>query len=217
MLMDHVMSMFENPLLRRTRLAKYHFKFLATMRKIMFNDKYGLTRAVLMGHKTMTRRILPPDAQRMMCGVDPFRGVKVMHKYTYCCVPELAIAQSYKDINWTGHGATGPGWNNKMFVCADYMPHRIKMKSTSLERLQDISEDDVLREGFTKVLVNNGWGNMASHWEYHLIYDDPKTGRTKVIGGPDYKEAFGMLIDKISGAGTWASNPWVAVYSFKLV
>ena len=29
------------------------------MRKIMFNDKYELTRAVLEGKKTMTRRIVP--------------------------------------------------------------------------------------------------------------------------------------------------------------
>ena len=27
------------------------------MKKIMFNDKYGLTEAVLKGNKTMTRRI----------------------------------------------------------------------------------------------------------------------------------------------------------------
>ena len=29
------------------------------MSKIMFNDKYGLTEAVLKGRKTMTRRIVP--------------------------------------------------------------------------------------------------------------------------------------------------------------
>lgn len=29
------------------------------MKKIMFNDKFGLTQAVLDGRKTMTRRIMP--------------------------------------------------------------------------------------------------------------------------------------------------------------
>lgn len=29
------------------------------MKKIMFNDKYGLTEAVLSGRKTQTRRIIP--------------------------------------------------------------------------------------------------------------------------------------------------------------
>ena len=28
------------------------------MKKLMFNDKYGLTEAVLNGHKTMTRRFM---------------------------------------------------------------------------------------------------------------------------------------------------------------
>ena len=30
------------------------------MKKIMFNDKYGLTKAVVEGRKTQTRRILNP-------------------------------------------------------------------------------------------------------------------------------------------------------------
>lgn len=30
------------------------------MKKIMFNDKYGLTQAVLEGRKTQTRRMLNP-------------------------------------------------------------------------------------------------------------------------------------------------------------
>ena len=31
------------------------------MQKIMFNDKYGLTKAVLEGRKTMTRRVIVPE------------------------------------------------------------------------------------------------------------------------------------------------------------
>lgn len=183
----------------------------------MFNDKYGLTRAVLMEDKTMTRRILPDYRQQDLHSPNPLKIWRATKALPYHVGSEVAIAQCYKDIPWHGHGALGPGWSNKMFVCADYMPNRIKITRLHIERLQDISEEDVLREGFKKVLVNNGWGNMVEHYEYHLTYDDPKTGRTKIIGGPDYKEAFGMLIDKISGAGTWASNPWVVVYSFKLV
>ena len=29
------------------------------MKKIMFNDRYGLTKAVIEGRKTMTRRLVP--------------------------------------------------------------------------------------------------------------------------------------------------------------
>ena len=31
------------------------------------------------------------------------------------------------------------------------------------------------------------------------------------------REAFALLIDKVSGKGTWESNPWVVAYSFELV
>lgn len=31
------------------------------------------------------------------------------------------------------------------------------------------------------------------------------------------REAFASLIDKVSGRGTWASNPWVVAYEFELV
>jgi hypothetical protein len=33
------------------------------MKKIMFNDKYGLTQAVLEGRKTQTRRIMNPQPE----------------------------------------------------------------------------------------------------------------------------------------------------------
>ena len=65
-----------------------------------------------------------------------------------------------------------PGWNNKMFVRADLMPHRIKITGIKLERLQDISEEDIYKEGFEKQSVNNGWGNAAWHWETMLTYMD---------------------------------------------
>lgn len=36
------------------------------MKKIMFNDKYGLTKAVLAGRKTMTRRIVTPKVAKLI-------------------------------------------------------------------------------------------------------------------------------------------------------
>lgn len=31
------------------------------------------------------------------------------------------------------------------------------------------------------------------------------------------QRAYADLIDKISGKGTWESNPWVVTYEFKLI
>lgn len=108
------------------------------------------------------------------------------------------------------------GWGNKMFVRADLMPHQISITGIKVERLQDISEEDVYKEGFSKICKNNGWGNAAYHWETVLVYYDT-LGRTKEIGSRHPREAFAILIDKVSGIGTWEHNPYVYAYTFKLI
>lgn len=108
------------------------------------------------------------------------------------------------------------GWGNKMFVRADLMPHLIRIADIKAELLQDISKEDVLREGFEIVYVNNGWGTAAFHEETVLIYYD-RLGRTREIRSTVPQEAFAILIDKVSGIGTWEHNPYVYAYTFKLI
>lgn len=203
------------------------------MKKIMFSDRYGLTQAVLEGRKTMTRRIVSDniykkgiaycneyyadtlealDEEEFLLEVAPFKRGEV-----------VAVAQRYKDIrDIIGDIQDGKsiksmaGWNNKMFVRADLMPHQIRITNVRVERLQDISEKDVYKEGFKKDTVNNGWGNYAHHWEAILVYYD-NIGRTREIRSSYPRDAFAILIDKVSGNGTWESNPWAFVYEFELV
>ena len=93
------------------------------------------------------------------------------------------------------------GFKNKMFVKAELMPHHIRITDISIERLQDIPDEDCLREG------------VAFSDRHYCMY--------RIIGLPfEYdvpREAFAALIDKVSGRGTWESNPLVWVYSFELV
>ena len=49
-----------------------------------------------------------------------------------------------------------------------------------------------------------------------LVYYD-KLGRSKEIRSRNPHEAYAALIDKVSGKGTWDSNPFVFVYEFELV
>ena len=92
-----------------------------------------------------------------------------------------------------------PGGGNKMFVCADEMPHQIRFTNVWVERLQDISEEDCLREGIYEVPF------CEFAWD-----DNGKTFKTA-------REAFATLIDKVSGKGIWESNPWVYAYEFELL
>ena len=209
------------------------------MKKIMFNDKYGLTQAVLEGRKTQTRRIVPIDIVNridMLCLLDfnkeplkeedkdyncyensdgDFIDVRLLARYRVG--EEVSVAQKYVDVldyNFIhldkssvlndvilNDASYKAGKENKMFVKAKFMPHSIKMANIRIERLQDISKEDCLKEGVKRknerYVVENQKGVV-------FYTNDPTL-------------AFRCLIDKTCGKGTWDSNPYVFVYDFELV
>lgn len=191
------------------------------MKKIMFNDKYCLTQAVLDGTKTMTRRVVPQslldkydawyeDFLYKQIGLEEYLSVEeyVLNFTAYNIGEIVAIAQSYHTLNKSGYTApewldhvceSSAGYENKMFVRADLMPHHIRITDVKAERLRDISDEDILKEGIFKLTD-----------KYFL-----PNGVDKAFTSA--REAFAYLIDKISGKGTWESNPWVVAYSFELV
>lgn len=127
------------------------------MKKIMFNDKYCLTQAVLNGTKTMTRRLLKDGT--------PLGNWEETEKHLPYKVGEIvAIAQSYHTLNKSGYVApewcehtceSSAGYENKMFVRADLMPHHIRITDVKIERLQEMSDEDCTKEGvgaFLKVI-----------------------------------------------------------------
>lgn len=196
------------------------------MKKIMFNDRYGLTQAVIDGRKIMTRRIMIPQPDFLS---DNFGWAKrnngdvILPKYG---VDEIvAVAQRYSTIA-AGHPDVDTfllqvskahkisiesvqdlaGWNNKMFIKAELMPHRIRITGIKCERLQDISDEDCIKEGLE-------WQHRAN-----MFYVNPNiTNNSREWLGGTPREAFATLIDKVSGRGTWGLNPWVVVYEFELV
>ena len=105
-------------------------------KKIMFNDKYRLTQAVLEGRKTQTRRIVK-DVDLLQClneleddGVlKCIKGDIVAQGQGRFEIGEIvAIAQAYKDIGSICFEAWQmdedwfkKGFDNKMFVKAELM------------------------------------------------------------------------------------------------
>lgn len=203
------------------------------MKKIMFNDKYGLTAAVLDGRKTMTRRMFDyEECQKQwneMCRLgtpcyDSFEDYLIKRVAKYKIGERIAIAQAYKDIcenpyflnqcaangDWMEAMKAKEGWNNKMYVSSYYMPWGIEIVGNKAERMQDISDEDCLKEGIfiderRKIIDDNiyaydVYGKHTCRWWF-----------------PNPRLAFATLIDKVSGKkGTWESNPWVFAYEFKL-
>lgn len=186
------------------------------MKKIMFNDKYCLTQAVLNGSKTMTRRVLRDNV--------PLGNWKETVKHLPYKVGEVvAIAQSYKevypnaDFEMIGDKfmTESAGWTNKMFVRADLLPHHIKITDVKVERLQDISEEDCLKEGIIFIESLSNIGEDAYFFAVKRKVGQMYDNILNFFSSP--QRAYADLIDKISGRGTWKRNPWVVVYTFERV
>lgn len=217
------------------------------MKKIMFNDEFRLTQAVLNGRKTMTRRIIEID-ECVRFPIIRFRPLEnwekkvvnpnyVFNGHVYAVYNELdllchlvkpryeigevvAIAQSYKDSGYSpdsldrhpkdlsvrGLMKDSAGWNNKMFVKSYACRHHIKIVNVKIERLQDISDEDCLKEGIIHV------STFLGQKIYHTPHVNGSYLSTNVA-----QEAFAYLIDKVSGKGVFQSNPYVFVYEFNLI
>lgn len=207
------------------------------MKKIIFNDKYGLTKAVLEGKKTQTRRVISDKIldkiklfqhEYFSASLEFLRGkylieayiVNYPEKLPYNVGEIVAVAQSYKDagikpeyiVGYENYGTPitaiqSPGWTNKMFVKPELMPHQIRITAVRVERLQDISDEDCLKEGIAPMIVG---------CEYYVFsFIDTEEGCFIDYKTP--REAYASLIDKVSGKGTWESNPYVFVYDFELL
>lgn len=213
------------------------------MRKIMFNDRYGLTQAVSDGRKTMTRRIikggyekitevpvLPYGSYFLAFNGDTIEGDSVDVQPLYRVREEVAVAQSYESVYlslpekkrrdftirvFMAHHEPDihsiAGWTNKMFVRADLMPHRICITDIKAERLQDISDEDCMKEG---IYIRAALHSL--HAKGYAYTFDNWSDRGIAMGSDTAKGAFAALIDHISGIGTWMSNPWVFAYEFEL-
>ena len=200
----------------------------------MFNEHYGLETATLNGSKIRTSRILKLPKYfkgTNVCGFHKYtnnqgewftslydedeRDIDGSYApFRYSEGEIVAIAQKYKDVrNNIGDIINGKsiksnaGWNNKMFVKAEFMPHQIQITNIKLERLQDISDEDCLKEGIC--LLKD---DKSINWKYYGV-----DKRSLNILGYTPKEAFYSLIDKVSGKGTWDKESWAVVYYYKLI
>lgn len=193
------------------------------MKKIMFNDQYGLTQAVLEGRKTQTRRIAfqEPFKYNCNCGIctegkDKGKlaindGYEIVAKSTYKIGEVVAVAQRYSDISLEPSIRTilckHPGWNNKMFVTAKTMPHQIKIINIRVQHLQDISIDDCMDEGIFCSHID-GIGDAYS-------YDATNDSKRKKWWYESPNVAYWMLCNKLHLI--WNFNTLVFVYDFVLV
>ena len=207
------------------------------MKKMMFNDRYGLTQAVISGRKTVTRGIVDPQGkyEELRWWQPCLEFEECLYGYTenegweaieprYNVGEIVAVAQCYEYAFFLNPDLT-PTRNfldMKGIRIVDLIHHagfRNKMfvqadlmphqiQITDL-RIERLQDisDDYFKEGIT-LLVSADDGRIQ--WGYadeHLRY--------YMFDSP--REAFASLIDKVSGKGTWDRNPFVWRIEFQLV
>jgi len=100
------------------------------------------------------------------------------------------------------------GFANKLFMLEWAARYFIRITAVRAERLQDISDEDCIREGISGFEIEDYEGSV-------MLYGLNDKPYPHLFGS--LREAYAPLIDKINGRDTWDSNPWVWVYDYELI
>lgn len=217
------------------------------MKKIMFNDKYGLTKAVLKGRKTQTRRLITltlhegnlqndnlkdvgPDEIFLYEGVWLFKYKRRVYELPKVNCPKykvgeiIAVAQSYRDID----PIIRDGKNQAHLEYMDSLLPEMKKLAGWANKMfvkPELMPHQIL---ITKVRVERlqdisnddclAEGILKEKTAYgEDSYNIKIKNKAWYYGFDTPREAYAALIDKVSSKGTWQSNPYVFVYDFKLI
>lgn len=187
-------------------------------RPILFSTP--MVKAILDGRKTMTRRVMKPQPEEGAYlhhyeddGI-AFANPCVFHKYRYVVGDRLWVRETFHIVppnmifyKTDPENKAKTGWKPSIFMprCAS----RITLEITSIkvERLQDITEDDAIKEGIPD--------KYSSYSNEYQIWSE---SRKKYLSGHTAIKVFEQLWNSINGKKyPWAADPWVFAIEFKRV
>ena len=209
------------------------------MKKIMFNDKYGLTKAVLEGRKTQTRRIIPKDFFSLTWdkrddtlvyenGMGDFIDVRNSKYAQYKVGEVVAVAQSYcsiaDELENCNNATCAAHYEKNIEKAQEYlmlMEHPgfyNKMFVDSSKMIHQIRITNVRVEKLQDISENDCFEEGLD------IDTDPMNPlccaysfHGSSLWYLSAREAFAHLINKVSRKDVWSENPYVFVYDFKLI
>lgn len=209
------------------------------MKKMMFNDRYGLTQAVIHGRKTVTRRVVKDawwpiskiEAEGMrgnIINVIANNGKLVIERKCPYKIGEIvAVAQSYRNIldelesnffnkeHWE-HGAQKRAEYAGMIYTPGYS-NKMYVRADLMPHQIQIRDLRIERlQDISDDYFKEGITFLVSADDGRIQwgYADEHL-RYYMFDSP--REAFASLIDKVSGRGTWDRNPFVWRIEFQLV
>lgn len=211
------------------------------MNKIMFNDKYGLTKSVLEGRKTQTRRIINPqpmyDENVGICWKGYAYGINFSGKegaynnfisgteYDKSCkryrVGEIvAVAQNYTACGGFMDDGT-PRWDyiscivgskNRGWSNKMFVKPELMPHQIKITNVRIERLQDISDEDCLAEGIQIGQcGSADTH--FMDVYYIPNEIQPYCLP----KDAYAALIDKVGKKGDWDSNPYVFVYDFELI
>lgn len=209
------------------------------MKRIMFNDKYGLTQAVLDGRKTQTRRIIDIDEDKLIMfqtnyynmTFDFLEGKDLIEAYfvnnpkkiPYKKGEIVAIAQSYKDAGYKCYAYRDTDeflyfMKDGEDVAIPPIAETNKMYVKPIYMPHQIKITNVRIERLQDISDNDCLAEGIIKWDAgqgDIPFYSYKNSKKNDFDNP--REAYAVLIDKVGKKGDWDSNPYVFVYDFELV
>lgn len=178
-------------------------------RPILFSG--DMVKALLLGWKTQTRRVIKPQPQGKWSGPMPCQewpcpygkpGDRLWVKETFSTfgsdgdAGRIVYRASIPYGNFDCHFKP---WRPSIFMPRSASRITLEITSVRVERLNDISEEDAKAEGAQiQRETPGGW-----------IICGPRIG--------SYREGYRWIWESINGAGSWEKNPWVWKISFRRV
>lgn len=213
------------------------------MKKIMFNDRYGLTEAVLDGRKTQTRRIIPKDFFSLTWdkrddtlvyenGMGDFIDIRNSKYALYKVGEVVAVAQNYcsiaEELENLDNATCAAHYEKNAQKASEYiswMEHPGFNNKMFVDagmmihqiRITDVRVErlqDISDECCLKEGIIKKWHAPACKNYYYVPGIEVKSVKD-VHDTP--QEAFAHLINKVSRKDVWQENPYVFVYDFELV
>lgn len=209
------------------------------MKKIMFNDKYGLTEAVLAKRKTQTRRFVAypnyingmpveecqiqtnvkGDFYAILIGEDGQFLSEGFMQPAYKLGETIAIAQKYQDLinNDEFYRLCGKSGMPLEYIGLE------KGRSNKMFVRADLMPHHIriinIRVERLQDISNQDCLEEGI-WRDDNVGLEGTTYWYHGLGNSSFRtpqDAYASLIDRISGKGIWESNPYVFVYDFELI
>lgn len=172
-------------------------------RPILFQA--DMVRAILEGRKTQTRRVMNPQIvsghyknywKGATIGDSPCPygqpGDRLWVRETFFPMPHLNAKSYFRATD----PLVGVKWKPSIFMPRWASRITLEIVSVRVERLQEIAEEDAIKEGVA-------------------IKPDAEIA-ARVAGDTAGRMEYWSLWERINGKGSWDENPWVFVIEFKL-